>query len=235
MIREIILAGLIVSGFAFLIAGVGINVHAQALDGLDGVQEGLNSGLDKANALKDSAEGFTEKDRAEFLAQQWKEALLKNSVINTIDSLFKKLNWVFIVLFGRSYALSIELFFSMLLWSLCLAFVHLLFHLKKEWLNWVLGIGISMGLAQLQIFNYIASFASKFVLEASGTWWTLARTAVIILFVVFLFVLNKYFGKEIGAMRKARELHETKHRLEVLEEREKHIDKALEQDPDGLP
>lgn len=228
MNKRLILVGLVlISCFAFLFVSSGVSVQAQSAND---IQDSLNSGIDKANAIKDTAEGFTEQDRAAFLAQKWKETLLMNPVIKGIDSVLKKMNWVFIILFGRSYALSIELFFSMLLWSLAFAFVHYLFHFEKDWLNWVLGIAISTGLAQLQIFNYLSSVAGKFVLEASGTWWVLARTAVIILAVVFLFVLNKYFGKEIAAMRKARELQDLKNKVNREELREKQKEWALSKD-----
>lgn len=213
-------------GLLLLLVAFGVSVQAQSAND---IQDSLNSGIDKANAIKDTAEGFTEQDRAAFLAQKWKETLLMNPVIKGIDGVLKKMNWAFIILFGRSYALSIELFFSMLLWSLAFAFVHYLFHFEKDWLNWVLGIAISTGLAQLQIFNYLSSVAGKFVLEASGTWWVLARTAVIIIAVVFLFVLNKYFGKEIAAMRKAKKLHELENKVEMQETRNKKVDRALDE------
>jgi len=107
-----------------------------------------------------------EEERWNYISERWKEVLLKNKFISFIDNFFRKVNIVFVVLFGQSYDLSIILFFIFILWIFfTLNFWNVIgnFTPLSKNTSIVVAIVLSILLAQLNFLNLIATFAVNII------------------------------------------------------------------------
>ncbi|MCA9485664.1 MAG: hypothetical protein KC506_02370 [Nanoarchaeota archaeon] len=175
--------GLFVFFVLVFVAFVG-NVIAQA-PGLD------TENFENDNIVQgvETRQETVEQERWKYLSEQWKELLLKNKFVSVIDGFFRKINFVFVVLFGQSYDLSITLFFVFLLW------IFFAFNFWKALRDFsplssnvalAAGIGLTIILAQFGMLRWIAEFFVGFIF-AGGT---LVRWIKFIAFALGLFFVT---------------------------------------------
>jgi hypothetical protein len=163
----------------------------------------------------DSGVKLTEK--WEYLGKEWKNILMANSVIQSLDSLFQKINFVFLVLFGTPYSLSLALFLIVFLWLyFFFSFQNILkMTLFSKIVCLLISLGLTIILAQVGLFSKIVNFIIQ-LLFGEQTWWMKLIIGVgilIALVLVFAFVMK--FGKQSAINKKKRKDEENRIKLET--------------------
>lgn len=140
----------------------------------------------------------------DYLSKEWQTMLLKNPVVNAINSAFTKMDEVgfFVVLFGAHWSLSFTMLFTILLWVCSLLFLKRLFrktgYFKKEYC-WLLALFSTMILAWLQAFYYI----SLSVFEFPTTWQGRLVLGIVLIAAIWVLFLFDYLSGRLGKSREA--------------------------------
>lgn len=182
----------------------------------------LPYGVDK---LQNISEKLTDEEaRRQYLSQEWKEILLKNKIVATLDSFFTKNSIVFRILFGMPYSLSLTLFFVIVFW-LFIAIGTADLTRKGlgilEGVAYILGIVSAVILAQLQILKGLSTFLIKFIFYPEAAW---ARFIVFVLVIAILIII--YYFK--SALSQALEQRRKKLKEEETEQKQKELKKVTQ-------
>ncbi len=198
---------------------LGQNV-AGAGTGLEGDAEKILNATEKLQRFHENLTGFGEEEKWEYLGRQWKELLLKNKLISSVDGFFRKINFVFVVLFSRYYGFSMELFFVFLMWIFTFISLPKYFvWLKVGWQKLLAGFAGTLILAHIQVFNYLASGAFKLIFyKKSGVWVTIIYI-VIFFAIIFYYFLNRYFAGMLKKSQEKKEKEELEFKVKKSEER----------------
>lgn len=178
--------------------------------------------------LQNFTEAFTEENRWEYLGGEWRKALLKNKIIGRFDAAFTRINFVFVILFARDYSLSLTLIFVFLLWLFtALSIEGYLIIIENKSYRALAAFAITIALAHMQVFNYIAKGAFKIIFYRSEWWWSLL-SAVIVFVAAFLYLyINKIFAAKIKkGHEEARKKH-FEHKTKELESFQKGVGEGL--------
>ncbi|MFH1501206.1 MAG: hypothetical protein ABIE22_04650 [archaeon] len=154
------------------------------------------------NAIIDQAKNKTQSEW-EYLSQEWKTILLEHEGIAKLDSFFTDISFVFRILFGQPYTLSLTLLFVIILW----------FIVAIEVARWAKGgslssLGIIFGIlaavlaAQLQILKGVITLLGTLIYSPEAKWARLVIGIVAILVIVFIIVLSEFLNQ---AMKKRKE------------------------------
>lgn len=167
--------------------------------------------IDKLEANVEKIREFTEEDRFNFLAEQWKELFLGSRIVSGVDSFLKQINILFLIFFGRSYALSLELLIAIVLWfltwSVLSKYMKGVPFLKEGWQYIVASLILTIILAQAQVFNFISATLVKIIFLKSSVAWTLVTIVVVI---VALIIYSKINSMIAAKMKKGKEAQKKK-------------------------
>lgn len=184
------------------------------------------SGIEDIEEQVEDLKEFTEKDRWEYLGEQWQESFLKNKNIARFDNFLKKINPVFVVLFGQDYSLSLILFgvfVSWLFFFVSFGQIMSTFSTFSKWASWSIGFILSLIMSHLKMHNFFAEFMFKVIFYRGGIWdWISAFMA----FVGIVLVLS-YMGKIMRGLRKGMEWAKLKYQVKVQGRRIEAIEKPL--------
>ena len=134
-----------------------------------------------------------------------------------IDVFFQKINIVFVILFSENYSFSLTLFFIVLLWF------YFFFKLSEVLMDYstfssvvatIIGFGLAIIMAQLNIFRNLVEFFGWLVLSTESLWLRLVIFVGIVAALVFLYKLSSQIGQSVK-----------EHSEESREEMEKEIEK----------
>ena len=147
-------------------------------------------------------------EKWDYLGQEWKTILLRNSIITSLDEFFRSISSVFFILFGLHYEMSLVLFFVIILWILVWNIADNWFKnsgLMPRYSAVVLSMLLVIGLSHLGIFSSIVIFIGRLVFSPESKWARLIL-GIGILFIFFLFQhLSHFFSKYLKAKREANE------------------------------
>jgi hypothetical protein len=151
----------------------------------------------------------------EYLGKEWKNIILRNPIVQSIDSFFQKMNPVFLVLFGVNYSLSLTLFLIVFFW-MCLFF--LIFNVLKytifsKGVALLISLGIAIGAAQIKLFQMPVNFFIGLFFGEKSWWVKLLIGAGVLIGIVIAVVLVKKFGKKFAESKKR--MKEEEHRLKL--------------------
>ena len=187
-----------------------IGVHAQIPDSEIIKNDSVIRGVEQLR-------NFTEENKWNYLSQEWKTLFLKSKTISSMDSFFRKINIIFVVLFGRAYDLSFELFFAITLWTMTFLMMpkYLLF-LKEEWMRRLGSLAIVVGLANAQLFNFVSAGLFKIVFFRYEWYWKMFSILVLLVLLLAYKIFLKYFGQIIKKnQEKKKELETKKNQLKI--------------------
>jgi hypothetical protein len=174
----------------------------------------LGSVGEDAKTVQEIVEG----KKWEYIGERWKDTLLKNDNIAAIDGFFRKIDFVFVVLFARNYDLALELFFAFLIWLFTLLSVQrYLFFLKEGWQKTIGSFAVVVGLAHTQLFNYVSRELFRLMFFSSQWYWNLLSFVIIIVAIVFFYVLNKYISGLLSAQEAAKKVRRFERNQEKVE------------------
>jgi len=161
----------------------------------------------------DSGVKLTEK--WEYLGKEWKNILMGNPFIKGVDSFFQNINFIFVILFGMEYSLSIALLLTIALWM----YIFFLFNrisinmIFSKGVALLISFGLTILIAQIGLFSKMVNFIIG-IFFGEQPWWVkvIIGLAIFVILAVFFIVMIK-FGKQIAANRK--KLKEEKDRLKL--------------------
>lgn len=195
-----------------------------AEDSAESLEETLETANDNVDAVRE-----TISDNRWLLGEEWRETLLNNKIIGAVDAFFHNVDIVFVVLFGRHYDFTLELFFSFLLWLFTIIWMIQAMggFFDTTWMRIALGCGITVIIAQVQLFNRVSETAFRMLFVQTSALWS----AVIFILILAFFVVYLYAGVALGryltALRVQREARLQKLQVSLLKKREQAKDKAL--------
>ncbi len=142
-----------------------------------------------------------------YLADQWKEILLKNRLVAAFDTAFTQFNWFFAVFFARNWSLSLEFLFAFLLWTFTYlslqSYVSAWF--DKDWAKVAAAFAGTVIVAHLQIYNYLSKSAIRVIFYKSSFVWSLL-TFMMVMGLLYLYLyINHRYSKALKNARERRE------------------------------
>jgi hypothetical protein len=181
--------------FAFLLLGFALSfVLAVPLDDFAGRVENASRTIEETGQKVDR---MTKEDvKWEYLSERWKELLLKNKYVAFADGVFRKGNFIFVVLFGRNYELSLTLLFVIFIWVYFWSqFDKILsgFSTFSRSTCLVLSFGMAVILAQARFFDLISQLLFKLIFYREGAWGWLWSVGTILAIVLVSMVFSRFF------------------------------------------
>jgi hypothetical protein len=184
---------------------------------------GVPSQLTPENILKQQQkiEQYRNITEWQLLGKRFQEAMLRNPVISWIDWFFTKISFIFRILFGMPYSLSITLLCVIALWFVFWVDVGNLVK-SYSFLSNSSSLGISAAfaivLAQFKVFANIVNFVGTLIWAREAAWQRVLLVGAVILFVVLLHFISKISSKYFEERKEKKEREEF-HELKEKEER----------------
>jgi len=185
----------------------------------------VSAAPDPAEAIEDLQENraiekiteFTEKDRWNYLGNEWQKSLLENEHIASIDAFCKKINPVFVIFLGSPYELSLSLVFMIILWILLAYTINTYLFIVKGFTRVIVSIAITVLIAQTKILPLIASIIMKLLFFKKGAGWTTIAAVAIIGGICILVYIDKMLGASLKKSRNEQEKADLKFRVKKAE------------------
>ena len=177
----------------------------------------------------EQAQEFIDSQRYNFIAGEWKGFLLENPFIQKIDAGLRQLNPIFIILFARSYSLSLDMLLVFMMWLFTLlSLPGYAYFMNQNSLKWLAALITTVIIAHLQVFNYLTGAAIKIIFYRPAWYWSLILFVVCIAMIVGFLYLNKYITGHLRAAREANEKHGFETRVKKIEAYQKGQSRGLE-------
>lgn len=175
----------------------------------------------------DKLQEIAEQKKWEFLADKWKETLLKNKAIAAMDRAFTNSNFLFVVLFARNYEFSLEMFFTVLIWfALALsALSYWQYFFQNKTYSYLAAYASAIALAWLQIINGIIVGVNYALSLRTEWWWPSLSTLVFITLLIVFWQFNRRIAAQMKKKKKDAKQQNLEHRVEVQEAFRKGINK----------
>lgn len=173
-----------------------------------------------------TARGFTEAEYWENIGVQWKEFLLRNKAVSSVNSFFTKINIVFIILFGMDWSLSANMFFALFFWVIMFFSINrYMASIDKGGIGFLYSLIIVVLLAQINLFEYVGKWSVALVFYKGSVLWKV----LFFLFIIGLFVGFWAFSRSISNfLKKRKEEKEKKKDRKAKETFGKMINAAVE-------
>ncbi len=215
--------------FAFILLALLLFGFASAqLGGLENQVQGAAGSLE-GNVTK--IKEFTEKDKWDFIGSRWKEFLLKNKAIAGVDAAFTKANIVFVVLFAKSWEISIEMLFVFMIWLFTvLSLYGYFFFFNTKWIRLVGSVLGAVAFAQARVFYFISAGMYKLVFLKNGYWWNFLTFVVCIGLIVLYLKINKVISKQLENAKKKHEEHEKELEIKGIKVFQEGLSKGVSKD-----
>ncbi len=131
----------------------------------------------------------------QYLKEEWKKIIFKNQLISGVDSFFRKISFLFKVLFNEEYSLiSFKMWIAIIIWfviaSISFDFIRLYGHIKIGW-SILASLIVSIILAHVYFITLIYILLVK--ITSTLDYW-IARLILWIIIIAILFVIY-YFEK----------------------------------------
>ncbi|MEK6895378.1 MAG: hypothetical protein AABX48_02565 [Nanoarchaeota archaeon] len=179
--------------FVFSVLFISFFVNADTASNLNNNLDNINNQINNANNQINNIQNT----KWDYLGQEWQKILLRNSVIAAADGFFKKINVVFLILFGIPYEMSLVLLAVFFVW---LIFWNWSYKLIKSWgivgeslWPYVASLVFVVVLAQLKIIFNLVLFLGNLIFAPSNAWTrTLIFCAVVFGFLIFQYLTYLY-------------------------------------------
>ncbi len=179
-----------------------ISAASDLQDSAEGLKENLENAEDKIDASKELLEDNT----WDYLAEEWKAILLKNSFISGVDSFFRKINFLFFILFGEDYDISLTLLFVIIFWIFFAFNFTIIFRdysALSEEIAFPVAFFSTLLLVHIGLYRKMAELTFKLLFYKEGVWGWI--WFVILLFLMGLvYAANKMISKQVLSSREAR-------------------------------
>ena len=185
---------MLVSFLLFGFVNTNIVLAADITDSLGGAQDTLDTNIEKAENIKDTATSTN----WTYLAGEWKNIILKNEIVSALNTIFSSFSFVFMILFGMPYSFSLTLLIIIILWFyffIRLKGIFKGFSPFSSGKSLVIALGLAIALAQLGLYKVIADFLIWLVFLPKSPWFGALITMGIIFTLIIIASAAKYFEK----------------------------------------
>ncbi|MEK6894232.1 MAG: hypothetical protein AABX10_02100 [Nanoarchaeota archaeon] len=173
---------------------------------LDQTQKDIEKSGEEVQKAAEKARGFTEADYWENIGLQWKEFLLRNKFVSSVNVFFTKINIVFLILFGMNWSLSFNMFFAFLFWVFTLySIIKYMSSVDKKAIGILYSFIIVILLAQINLFEYVGKWSVALVFYKSSLLWKVGFFLGVMVLFVFFGVLNKFFSNLLKKRKEGKE------------------------------
>ncbi len=206
-----------------------------------------SGGLDTESLQNDSiVEGvktiqeIAEEKKWEYTSEQWKETLLKSKAISALDNYFKKINLVFLILFGQDYSLSLTLFAVILLWVFFLAIFEKTikrFSTFSVSVSGIIALILTIIFAQFKIYNFLASIILKILFFKEGVWRIVSIVIFALIWLMLLIFSERLIwsiGRRFQKTREEKEKWDEKFQRQLFRKKVASIEKSFTTLEDSL-
>jgi len=173
-------------------------------------EENLEDVQGKIEDVEEEIEDIRE-GKWDYLGKEWKEILLKNKFVSTVDTFFAKISIVFVILFGEPYSLSLTLLFVIMLWF------YFFFKFSEIFVDFssfssttaiVIGGALTIILAQFNILRKIIEFFGWLVFSQESNIWRFLIMLGIFLVLIGSYYFSSYLGDKFKKNKEKREKKE---------------------------
>jgi len=197
-----------------------VSIKAQLSD--TGLPSGLEGDVEKIQNLTEKGQEIIEKTKEQesrdYLFQEWKKMFLGNKFVSVMDSFLTKISFVFVVLFGEPYSLSGMLLIMIILWFyLFLKFSEIFrnFTPFSEIISWIIGLGITIIMAQTQALRKITEWLVLLTFYKEGSWYRFFIIVGIIVALFLIYYFTSAFGKTFKEQKEKAEIEKEKAELKA--------------------
>jgi hypothetical protein len=192
------------------------------------IQSSLEDNLNRLKEAKDKAEQLTlDEQKWTYLGQEWRTLLLKNSVVSGIDGFLKKINFVFVFLFGERYDISLLLLFVIIFWFFFLFSFNTIFRDYSAFsknVALVISFAITIVSAQIGVCRKFSELTFKLIFYKEGVWGWISF-CFFLMALLFVYYGIKQGGKTIKKSREHMEKEEEKMNRKILKRQVKSLSK----------
>ena len=206
------------------IISVKAEVSAPSIPSLPGIGGNINpdTGLPiELEKIQEIGKNLTSKEiSSNYLKQEWNKILLDNKYISSMDSFFTKISIIFRILFGIPYSLTLTLFFVIILWfAIFLSLPGIIENSTSlsSGVSWLISLGITIILAQIQVLNRIIVFLIKFISYPENSWLRLLVGILIFVGIIIFYYIEKYLSKYLEKKKKQKIENKTKQTQKKIE------------------
>lgn len=157
--------------FLCLYLSLGFGVIAQAPPGVNDFGVGETGDVDKFVNYSEQTQEFIEEEKYKLLADKWKEILLKNRFLSAVDGFFRKINFVFFILFGEDYDFTFNFLLLVVVWAIYLVFLNDIFGSfspTSKGISFAIVVGFNIILAQIGHIAWFSNLIFRFFFFDSG-------------------------------------------------------------------
>lgn len=123
-----------------------------------------------------------------YLQAQWEDVIAKNNVLGPIHQFFRKINWLFIILFAHPYEISLQLLVIIILWFVLGSEAGKIIEglgFAKSWAAFSIGMLFAVILAQIRFIKLISGTFLDLLFKQEH-WIT--RLVIFLIFLVIIVV-----------------------------------------------
>ncbi len=134
----------------------------------------------------------------EYFSNEWKNLLLSNSYVAQFDRVLSKSSFLFQIVFGQPYALSLQLFIAIALWFLLFSeFGKILsnYGMFSQAVSWLLVLGFMILFAQFSFFKMLSELLLQLIFSPENRIWRFVIFAVIIIVGVFSYLISRTLAR----------------------------------------
>ncbi|MEK6936317.1 MAG: hypothetical protein AABW67_06015 [Nanoarchaeota archaeon] len=203
---------------------ISIKADSPSIPSLPGIGGNINpdTGLPiELEKIQEIGKNLTSKEiSSNYLKQEWNKILLDNKYISSMDSFFTKISIIFRILFGIPYSLTLTLFFVIILWfAIFLSLPGIIENSTSlsSGVSWLISLGITIILAQIQVLNRIIVFLIKFISYPENSWLRLLVGILIFVGIIIFYYIEKYLSKYLEKKKKQKIENKTKQTQKKIE------------------
>ena len=203
---------------------ISIKADSPSIPSLPGIGGNINpdTGLPiELEKIQEIGKNLTSKEiSSNYLKQEWNKILLDNKYISSMDSFFTKISIIFRILFGIPYSLTLTLFFVIILWfAIFLSLPGIIENSTSlsSGVSWLISLGITIILAQIQVLNRIIVFLIKFISYPENSWLRLLVGILIFVGIIIFYYIEKYLSKYLEKKKKKKIENKTKQTQKKIE------------------
>ena len=172
---------------------------------IDNVQGQMNQIQDAKDKYSDATYW---NEKWDYLGKEWKNIFMKNKIIAFFDNFFTKISFIFQILFGAPYSMSLVFFGIIFLWLVVFIEVGRIFNVYEKtqgFIAYLISTIVAVFLAQLKLFESLVLLIGQFIFSFESTFIRVILFCLVVLGFIFLNHFNKLL---INSLKKDKEKQE---------------------------
>ena len=177
---------------------------ASAQGELEKVEKNIEGFVEKGEQVTKKVEDtseFLEEKKWQYLGGEWRKTLLNNALIAALDNALNRLDFVFFIVTGEEYSLSMAFLFTLVIWAsffVIIAYIFKLYTPFSEYVTWIVAFCFSVIIShlplpstELTIYQAISTPLFKIIFYKTGIWsWVLPLLGLLVYIFIFVYLRN---------------------------------------------